>query len=94
MFGFGDKPKTEISDELLNQMKREFEYWYPFDLRVSGKDLIQNHLTFTLYNHTAIWSEKYWPKAFYCNGHILLNAKKMAKSEGNFLTLEQVRPFV
>lgn len=22
-------------------MRREFEYWYPFDLRVSGKDLIQ-----------------------------------------------------
>ncbi len=28
---------------------------YPFDLRVSGKDLIQNHLSFTLYNHTAIF---------------------------------------
>lgn len=26
---------------LLQKMKREFEYWYPFDLRVSGKDLIQ-----------------------------------------------------
>ena len=34
---------------------QEFEYWYPFDLRVSGKDLIQNHLTFALYNHTAIF---------------------------------------
>lgn len=22
-------------------MRREFEFWYPFDLRVSGKDLIQ-----------------------------------------------------
>ncbi len=26
---------------LLQKMRREFEYWYPFDLRVSGKDLIQ-----------------------------------------------------
>ena len=38
-----------ISEALLQRMRREFEYWYPFDLRVSGKDLIQNHLTFTLY---------------------------------------------
>ncbi len=26
---------------VLQRMRREFEYWYPFDLRVSGKDLIQ-----------------------------------------------------
>lgn len=25
----------------LQCMRREFEYWYPFDVRVSGKDLIQ-----------------------------------------------------
>jgi hypothetical protein len=24
---------------------------------VSGKDLIQNHLTFSLYNHVAMWGE-------------------------------------
>lgn len=39
----------------LDAMRREFEYWYPMDLRVSGKDLIGNHLTMSLYNHAAIW---------------------------------------
>lgn len=38
-------------------MRQEFQFWYPFNLRVSGKDLIQNHLTFALYNHTAIFPE-------------------------------------
>jgi len=33
-------------------------YFYPLDLRVSGKDLIQNHLTFSIYNHCAIFPEK------------------------------------
>lgn len=93
VFGFGPKPEGSIPDALLEKMRLEFEYWYPFDLRVSGKDLIQNHLTFCLYNHTAFWDERFWPKAFRCNGHILLDAKKMAKSEGNFLTLEQVSVF-
>lgn len=81
---------SSIPDDKLQALRREFEYWYPFDLRVSGKDLIQNHLTFSLYNHTAIWpDESKWPKAFRTNGHIMLNAEKMSKQTGNFLTLEQ-----
>eukprot|EP00884_Botryococcus_braunii_P021860 jgi/Botrbrau1/8358/Bobra.0046s0019.1 len=76
--------------DLLKRMRNEFKYWYPFDLRVSGKDLINNHLSFSLYNHTAIWpDEAMWPRAMRCNGHLLLNAEKMSKSTGNFKTLEQ-----
>lgn len=81
--------KSGIKKESLDLMKREFEYWYPVDLRVSGKDLIQNHLTFYIYNHCAIWpnDECKWPKGIRANGHLLLNSAKMSKSEGNFLTL-------
>jgi len=80
-----------IPRDLLQNMRREFEYWYPFDLRVSGKDLIQNHLTFCLYTHTAVWSsrEDLWPRGMRTNGHLLLNAEKMSKSTGNFKTLSQ-----
>ncbi|KAK9826880.1 hypothetical protein WJX81_003148 [Elliptochloris bilobata] len=76
---------------LLARMRREFQFWYPFDLRVSGKDLINNHLTFALYNHTAIWANepRLWPRSMRTNGHLLLNAEKMSKSTGNFKTLEQ-----
>ncbi|XP_023175082.2 leucine--tRNA ligase, cytoplasmic [Drosophila hydei] len=81
--------KTAIKKEHLAVLRREFEYWYPMDLRVSGKDLIQNHLTFCLYNHAAIWpnDETKWPKGMRVNGHLLLNSAKMSKSDGNFLTL-------
>lgn len=48
-------PKTSITKEKLDVMKKEFSYWYPVDLRVSGKDLVPNHLTYFLYNHVAIW---------------------------------------
>lgn len=80
---------SDISSSILNKMKQEFEYWYPFDLRVSGKDLIQNHLTFCIYNHTAIMSRDHWPRGFRCNGHIMLNSEKMSKSTGNFKTLRE-----
>ncbi|XP_076749631.1 leucyl-tRNA synthetase [Xylocopa sonorina] len=84
-------PKTSIRKEALDHMRREFNYWYPVDLRVSGKDLVQNHLTFFIYNHTAIWPEQsaLWPKGIRVNGHLLLNSAKMSKSEGNFLTLAE-----
>ncbi|KAH6804922.1 ATP binding/leucine-tRNA ligases/aminoacyl-tRNA ligase [Perilla frutescens var. frutescens] len=90
LFVGGPYPKSsEIPSSLLNKMKQEFEYWYPFDLRVSGKDLIQNHLTFCIYNHTAIMPKHHWPRGFRCNGHIMLNSEKMSKSTGNFRTVRE-----
>lgn len=91
---FLNKPlinKTTIPLDLLNEMKQEFEYWYPMDLRVSAKDLIQNHLTMSLYNHVAIWKDQpdKWPRGIYCNGHVMVDAEKMSKSKGNFLMLEE-----
>ena len=79
-----------IPQEKLDTMRKEFTYWYPMDLRVSGKDLIQNHLTMALYNHAAIWeaSAERMPQGYFCNGHVMVDAKKMSKSEGNFMTLE------
>ena len=84
-----DDVQTDISKETLQSMRREFEYWYPLDLRVSGKDLIQNHLTFFLYIHIALWPKEYWPRGIRPNGHLLLNGEKMSKSTGNFLTLRE-----
>ncbi|KAI3849820.1 hypothetical protein MKW98_026734 [Papaver atlanticum] len=90
VFCDGPYPKSStISESVLNKMKQEFSYWYPFDLRVSGKDLIQNHLTFTIYNHTALLPKHQWPRGFRCNGHIMLDTEKMSKSTGNFKTLRQ-----
>jgi leucyl-tRNA synthetase len=81
-------PNCNISEDALAKLRYEFEYWYPMDLRCSGKDLIRNHLTMCLYNHNAIWEdEKMMPRGFFCNGWVLVNGKKMSKSEGNFRTL-------
>ncbi|KAF3841076.1 hypothetical protein F7725_006938 [Dissostichus mawsoni] len=84
-------PKTDIPKECLQKLRREFEYWYPVDVRVSGKDLVPNHLSYYLYNHVAMWPKDSgkWPQAVRANGHLLLNSEKMSKSTGNFLTLCQ-----
>jgi leucyl-tRNA synthetase len=82
--------KSQIPKETLESMRREFEYFYPLDLRTSGKDLIPNHLTFFLYVHLAIFPPEYWPRSVRANGHLMLNGSKMSKSTGNFMTLQDL----
>jgi leucyl-tRNA synthetase len=79
---------TGLSKDILEKMRKEFLYWYPVDLRVSGKDLVPNHLLFFIYNHVAMFPEQHWPKGVRANGHVLLNGEKMSKSTGNFVTLK------
>jgi leucyl-tRNA synthetase len=82
---------TRIPEEQVLSMRAEFEYWYPFDLRVSAHDLIPNHLTMSLYNHVEVWKDRpeLWPRGIYCNGHVMVDAEKMSKSKGNFLMLKE-----
>lgn len=79
--------KTGLKPVLLDEIKSEFEYFYPVDLRNSGKDLLTNHLIFFLYNHTAFWPKKYWPRAIGANGWITIDGEKMSKSKGNFIPM-------
>lgn len=78
-----------VSQANIAKMKREFDYWYPMDLRVSGKDLIGNHLIMSLYNHAAVWRERpeLWPRGFFTNGHVLIDGAKMSKAKGTFITV-------
>ena len=91
VFAIRSQVETDIVKDTLEAMRREFTYWYPLDVRISGKDLINNHLMFFLYIHQAIWGKvapQHLPKAIRLNGHIGLNGEKMSKSTGNFLTLD------
>jgi leucyl-tRNA synthetase len=70
-------------------MRDEFEYWYPVDMRISGKDLLPNHLIFYVFHHVAIFSEDKWPRGVGINGWVLIGGEKMSKSKGNFILLRQ-----
>ncbi|MDV0446521.1 Valine--tRNA ligase [Methanosarcinaceae archaeon Ag5] len=81
--------QTGLSAELITQIKDEFNYWYPVDLRSSGKDLVPNHLLFFLFHHVALFDESKWPRAIAINGFVSLEGQKMSKSKGPLLTLKQ-----
>ncbi|CAL1697931.1 unnamed protein product [Somion occarium] len=90
VFSNGPFPSSSIiAKEKLQKMRHEFEYFYPFDIRSSGKDLIPNHLTFCLYTHAVMFPEEKWPLSIRTNGHLMLNGQKMSKSKGNTLTMRQ-----
>jgi len=82
--------KAGITPEKLGEMREEFLYWYPYDIRGSGKDLVQNHLTFCIFNHVAVFDEGFAPKGYTVNGWMKVGGEKMAKSAGNFYTLREV----
>lgn len=74
--------------EILDPIREEFMYWYPYDFRFSAKDLISNHLTFQVFHHVAIFPEEYQPKGIVVFGMGLLNGAKMSSSKGNVFLLE------
>ncbi len=77
-----------IKAEILTDMRQEFAYWYPVDLRVSAKELVPNHLTFFIFHHVALFPPKHWPKAIGVNGMLMIESKQMHKSQGNFVTMK------
>jgi leucyl-tRNA synthetase len=79
---------SDIPAEILESMRSEFLYWYPFDLRVSAKELVPNHLTFCIFHHAALFPKEQWPRAIGVNGMLMIEGKQMHKSKGNFVTMK------
>jgi len=79
--------ECKISKSLIDDIRNEFSYFYPLDVRHSGRDLIPNHLSFFIFNHVAIFEKENWPKKIVVNGSVLMEGKKMSKSLGNIIPL-------
>ena len=91
---FGKGNVTELASagginvEVLESMRSEFLYWYPFDLRNSAKELVPNHLSFCIFHHAALFPPEHWPKAIGVNGMLMVEGQGMHKSKGNFITMK------
>ncbi|MEM2915466.1 MAG: leucine--tRNA ligase, partial [Candidatus Bathyarchaeia archaeon] len=92
-YGIGDLVQlannSKLDQDIIQSIRREFLYWYPVDLRNSGKDLVANHLTFYLFHHTALFPPEHWPKAISVNGFMRVEGEEMHKSKGNFIPLRK-----
>ena len=84
----------------------EFIHWYPVDLRVSAKDLINNHLTMCIFNHVAVWDdefmdryreyypekhvESFGPVSYGINGYISVQKEHVNQAIGQKVEIEKM----
>jgi leucyl-tRNA synthetase len=89
------KHQGEKRFDKFSKLRDSFLAYYPVDLRVSAKDLINNHLAMCIMNHMAVWDSDFMtryhestgntelktlaPKAYRINGYITV-AKKDKKA--------------
>ena len=78
---------SKLAEDIIETLKKEFNYFYPVDSRHSGRDLVQNHLSFFVLNHVAIFEKKLWPQEIVVNGSVMMDGAKMSKSMGNIIPL-------
>lgn len=83
-----DSEDVLVDKDIVNNIQKEFNYWYPLDWRLSAKDLVGNHLSFLMFHHSAIFPPEKWPKGTVVFGMGLLEGNKMSSSKGNVILLE------
>lgn len=83
-----DSDDIKVDSDIVEEIQKEFNYWYPLDWRLSAKDLVGNHLSFLMFHHSAIFPEDKWPKGTVVFGMGLLEGNKMSSSKGNVILLK------
>ena len=73
------KPKTKIWEEI----KKDFDYWYPVDINLGGKEHKTVHFPVFLMNHVAIMPKDKWPKGIFVHWWVTQKGKeKISKAKG------------
>lgn len=75
--------------EIVEEMKKSFNYWYPVDMRVTARELVPNHIAFFIMNHVALFDRRFWPRGLSINGWLVIDKAKMSKSKGNVKGISQ-----
>ncbi len=76
--------ETGIPEEIIKEVREEFDYWYPLDMNCGGKEHKTVHFPVFLMCHLMIFPEKYWPKGIIANGWLVAKggSGKISKSKG------------
>ncbi len=73
---------TGVPEATLESIKAEFEYWYPLDINLGGKEHMTVHFPVFLMNHVAVLRPQHWPKGILVNWYITMSGGKISKSKG------------
>lgn len=73
---------TGVPEEVLRRIRGEFEYWYPLDINLGGKEHMTVHFPVFLMNHVAVLRPQHWPRGILVNWYITSSGGKISKSKG------------
>ena len=73
---------TGFSREVIESIRKEFEYWYPLDINLGGKEHMTVHFPVFLMNHVAVLRPQHWPRGILVNWYITATGGKISKSKG------------
>ncbi|MBU2565475.1 MAG: leucine--tRNA ligase [Candidatus Thermoplasmatota archaeon] len=68
--------------EIAEKIRNEFDYWYPLNINLGGKEHKTVHFPVFLMNHVAVLPEKYWPKGIVAHYWVTQKSGKISKSKG------------
>lgn len=69
-------------EEKWRVIKEEFDYFYPLDLNLGGKEHKTVHFPVFLMNHVGILPEDKWPRGIMVNWWVTGKGNKISKSKG------------
>ena len=64
------------------EIRQEFDYFYPLDLNLGGKEHKTVHFPVFIMNHVAILPEEKWPRGIMVNWWVTGKGSKISKSKG------------
>jgi len=73
---------TGFPVEVLDRIRKDFEYWYPLDVNLGGKEHMTVHFPVFLMNHVAVLRQQHWPRGIIVNWYITSTGGKISKSKG------------
>lgn len=68
--------------EAWKEIREEFDYFYPLNLNLGGKEHKTVHFPVFLMNHVAILPEEKWPLGIFVNWWVIGKGSKISKSKG------------
>jgi leucyl-tRNA synthetase len=74
--------KGSPKNDVWARIRKDFEYWYPLDINLGGKEHQTVHFPVFLMNHVGILNERDWPRGIFVNWWLTGTGGKISKSKG------------
>jgi leucyl-tRNA synthetase len=75
--------KGKTKNKVWNEIKSDFDYWYPVNINLGGKEHKTVHFPVFLMNHVAVMPKDKWPDGIFVHWWVTQKGKeKISKSKG------------